>query len=63
MVYEGGSPPDGNFSLSLYMVDSKGNQKIMNWLRSGEKSGYYPGFLEIEGGQLLHKINDLRLRE
>ncbi len=53
-VYEGGSPPSGYFSLSLYMVDSNGHQKIINWLRSGEKSGYYPGFSEVVGGQLLH---------
>lgn len=61
-VYEGGSPPDGHFSLSLYIVNYEGHQKIIKWVESGQKSGYYPGFVEIEGGKLLHSI-DLKLKE
>lgn len=61
-VYEGGSPPKGSFSLALYMVNSDGSQKITEWLESGRKSGYYPGFMEIKGGTLLDRI-DLKLKE
>lgn len=62
MVYEGGQPPDGHFDLSLYVVDSSGNQEIIRWSEDGAKSGYYPGFGEIPGGKHLYTIS-LKLQE
>ena len=59
-VYEGGTPPDGNFALSLYLVSSKGYDEIAAWLERGKLTGDYPGLGQIKDGIKLHSIK-LRL--
>jgi hypothetical protein len=59
-VYEGGSPPDRNFTLSLYLVSSKGYDEIAAWLERGKLRGNYPGLGQIKGGVRLHSVK-LRL--
>ena len=56
-VCEGGSPPNGRFSLSLYAVNQEGHRRIMKWLENGRRTGHYPGLREIEGSRRLHQIN------
>jgi hypothetical protein len=59
-VYEGGTPPNGNFTLSLYMVSSQGYDEISAWLERGKSTGSYPGLVHIKNGIKLDSIN-LRL--
>ena len=42
-VYEGGSPPDGRFTLSLFLVSGKGYDEINTWLERGKMTDDYPG--------------------
>ena len=60
-VYEGGTPPDGKFTLSLYSVSSKGFQEIATWLEHGKLTGHYPGLKQVKDGIKLHSIK-LRLQ-
>ena len=59
-VHEGGSPPDGNFALSLYLVNGKGYDEIAAWMEHGRLQGDYPGLGQIKNGIKLHSIR-LRL--
>ena len=59
-VYEGGSPPNGNFTLSLHLVSDKGYDEIAAWLERGKLTGNYPGLERIKDGVRLHSIR-LRL--
>jgi len=59
-VYEGGSPPDGRFALSLFSVDDKGYDDVNAWLERGKSTGDYPGLTTIDACKRLHRIN-LRL--
>ena len=59
-VYEGGSPPNGNFTLSLYLVSDKGYDEIAAWLERGKLTGDYPGLERIKDGVRLHRVR-LRL--
>jgi hypothetical protein len=59
-VYEGGSPPNGDFTLSLYMVSDKGYDEIATWLERGKLTGDYPGLGQIQDGVRLHSVR-LRL--
>jgi hypothetical protein len=60
-VYEGGTPPEGRFTLSLYLVSRKGYDEIAAWLERGELTGHYPGLGQIKDGIKLHSIT-LRLK-
>ena len=59
-VYEGGSPPNGNFTLSLYLVSDRGYGEIAAWLERGKLTGDYPGLGQIRDGVRLHSVR-LRL--
>ncbi|MEJ2555286.1 MAG: hypothetical protein P8186_03455 [Anaerolineae bacterium] len=59
-VYEGGTPPDGKFTLSLYAVGSERHDEIAMWLEHGKLAGGYPGLGQIKDGVKLHSIK-LRL--
>lgn len=60
-VYEGGDPPDGRFTLSLYLVSGKGHDEIAAWLEHGKLTGHYPGLGHIKDGVRLHSVR-LRLK-
>jgi len=60
-VHEGGTPPDGDFALSLYLVSSMGYGEIAAWLEHGRLTGHYPGLGQIKDGIKLHSIR-LRLK-
>jgi hypothetical protein len=60
-VHEGGTPPDGNFTLSLCLVSSTGYGEIAAWLEHGRLTGHYPGLGRIKDGIKLHSIR-LRLK-
>jgi hypothetical protein len=59
-VYEGGSPPNGKFALSLYLVSDRGYDEVDLWLEHGKRTGDYPGLGHVEDGVKLHSIT-LRL--
>jgi hypothetical protein len=59
-VYEGGTPPNGDFTLALYLVRDKGYDEIAAWLERGRLTGDYPGLGHIKDGIKLHSIK-LRL--
>ncbi len=59
-VYEGGTPPNGNFTLALYQVSAEGYGEIAAWLEHGKSTGHYPGLGRIKDGVKLHSIK-LRL--
>jgi hypothetical protein len=59
-VYEGGSPPNGVFTLSLYLVSDKGYDEIATCLERGKLTGDYPGLEQIKDGVRLHSVK-LRL--
>lgn len=56
-IYEGGYPPRGQFTLSLYAVSPKGNQQINIWLDEGRETGSYPGITNVSGSFILDSIN------
>lgn len=60
-VHEGGAPPGGHFTLSLYVVSSRGYDEIAAWLERGKLTDDYPGLGQIRNGIGLHSIN-LRLK-
>lgn len=59
-VHEGGSPPDGRFTLSLFLVGGSGYEEINAWLERGKMTGDYPGLQALEDFRRLHSIR-LRL--
>ncbi len=59
-VHEGGSPPDGRFVLSLFLVSGTGYDDINAWLERGKMTNDYPGFENIKDGKRLHSVQ-LRL--
>jgi len=59
-VYEGGSPPNGEFTLSLYSVSDSGYEKVATWLEHGRRTGDYPGLGPVRGAARLHSVK-LRL--
>jgi len=60
-VVEGGSPPDGRFSLVLLMVDTVGQSEIQAWFQHGKQTGDYPGLAHVTGSVEL-AARDLVLR-
>lgn len=60
-AYEGGTPPDGRFTLSLYVVEKTGFDQIKKWTKQGHRSGSYPGLSVIYEARRLDSVN-LRLR-
>jgi len=60
-AYEGGTPPDGRFTLSLYVVGMAGFDQIKKWTDQGHHSGSYPGLSVIDNARRLDSVN-LRLR-
>lgn len=59
-VHEGGSPPNGKFALSLYLVGDRGYGEIATWLEHGRRTGDYPGLGRIGDATRLHSVK-LRL--
>lgn len=59
-VHEAGSPPNGQFTLSLYLVSDRGYGEIATWLEHGRLSGGYPGLERIRDATRLHSVK-LRL--
>jgi hypothetical protein len=60
-VYEGGSPSNGKFTLSLFRVSERGCEEVVTWLERGRRTGDYPGLGRIRDGVKLHSIG-LRLK-
>jgi hypothetical protein len=60
-VHEGGTPPNGEFTLSLYLVRNGGYEEIADWLERGQATGDYPGLRRIKDGFRLHSVR-LRLK-
>lgn len=59
-VYEGGTPSDGKFTLSLFLVSDIGYDEVAAWLERGKLTGDYPGLGQIRDGIRLHSVR-LRL--
>jgi hypothetical protein len=59
-VYEGGNPPNGDFTLSLYSVSDSGYDEIATWFEHGRLTGDYPGLVQLKDGVRLHSVR-LRL--
>ena len=62
-IIEGGSYPDGVFTLSLLLVSSEGQAAIEEWLENGRNTGEYPGLEDIPGSARLDVVDGLRLEE
>ena len=60
-AWEGGTPPGGRFTLSLYVVGKAGSDQIKKWIDQGHRSGSYPGLSIIDDARRLDSVN-LRLR-
>lgn len=62
-VVEGGSPPGGRFSLSLFQVSTKGHNRIIAWAETGRTTDDLPGLdpRELDGFAQLDHVDDLRL--
>jgi hypothetical protein len=60
-AYEGGTPPDGRFTLSLYVVGKTGHDQITTWIEQAHLSGNYPGLTVIDDSRRLDSAN-LHLR-
>jgi hypothetical protein len=58
-VHEGGNPPGGRFSLSLFVVGDRGYVDINAWLEHGKMTGSYPGLINLEDSR---RLSSLRLR-
>jgi hypothetical protein len=59
-IHEGGNPPNGQFTLSLYLVSRKAYENIAAWEERGQTTGHYSGLRSIGAGIKLHSIK-LRL--
>jgi hypothetical protein len=62
-IVEGGNPPNGRFSLTLFQVFQEGHQNIANWIETGRNTGEWPG-LDVHnliGFSQLDRVDDLRL--
>lgn len=59
---EGGTPPDGRFTLALYVTGKVGHEQIKKWITHGHRSGIYPGLLNIKDAKRLDSVN-LYLRQ
>jgi hypothetical protein len=59
-VYEGGSPSNGKFTLSLYLVSDRSYGEITTWLERGRRTADYPGLGPIQDAARLHSVT-LRL--
>ncbi len=59
-VLEGGDPPEGRFTLSLFAVGGKGFEAVTAWLKRGEATDSYPGLVNIDESIRLHSVR-LRL--
>ena len=60
IVHEGGYPPEGQFTLSLYAIGPKGNKCIKAWFNEGRRTGSFPGLTTISESFLLDSVS-LRL--
>ncbi|MDD2402791.1 MAG: toll/interleukin-1 receptor domain-containing protein [Clostridia bacterium] len=60
-AFEGGTPPNGEFKLALYIVGKEGNIQINDWLENGHKNNSYPGIKILKGARKLDCIK-LKLR-
>lgn len=60
-AYEGGTPPNGQFTLSLYVMGKAGFDQIKKWIDQGHRSGNYPGLSVIDNSRRLDSVN-LRFR-
>ncbi len=61
-IYEGGSPPDGIFTLSLIRVPSEGQLFIEEWLKDCSKNDECLGVDAIPGAKRLDLVESLRLK-
>lgn len=61
-AYEGGTPPHGRFTLSLYVVPKAGFDEITDWTTQGHRSGSYPGLSVIRDARRLDSV-ELQLRQ
>ncbi len=59
-VHEGGEPPGGRFTLSLFLVGATGYEAINGWLDRGKMTQDYPGLENLIESIKLHSIQ-LRL--
>ncbi len=62
-IVEGGNPPGGRFSLTLFQVSSEGQKRIADWVDTGRRTGDWPGLdpRDLNGFSQLDHADDLRL--
>lgn len=62
-IVEGGSPPGGRFSLTLFQVAPKGQKRIAIWFDTGRRKGDWPGIdpRELDGFSQLDRVDGLSL--
>ena len=58
-VHESGSPSDGRFTLSLFLVGGRGYNDINAWLERGKMTGDYPGLVTLKDAR---RLDSIRLR-
>jgi len=63
-IVEGGNPPGGLFSLTLFQVPPEGNKFIVRWHEHGRSTGDFPGLnaSDIPGFSRLDVVENLRLQ-
>ncbi len=49
IVYEGGRPPNGKFTIALYAVNEYGHNTILKWIDETRKTGNYYGLSDVDG--------------
>lgn len=49
-VFEGGRPPEGRFELLLVDVSEETTMRFQEWLKTGHRTGSYPGISVAEMG-------------
>jgi hypothetical protein len=58
-VHEGGNPPGGRFTLSLFVVGDKGLESVNAWLEHGKLTGDFPGLVNLKDST---RLSSIRLR-
>lgn len=60
-AFEGGTPKNGKFILSLYVVGQEGNDEIKKWFDEGRRNNDYPGLTVLKNARRLDCVH-LELR-
>ncbi len=57
IIFEDGNPPNGEFSISLYVTNNEAHKNIISWLDTGRMTGNYYGLRGIPGTRRIDRIN------